>query len=195
MVHSVSPGRAAALVVVAVGVLALVGCQSAVSKEPKSDPVARGKYLVTVGVCADCHTPMKMGANGPEPDLSRSFSGHPETLAVTAPPIVVDDWTWGGTSTNTAFYGPWGISFSANLTPHDTGLGVWSEDIFIKAIRTGQHMGAGRPILPPMPVQAYGQMTDEDLAAVWAYLQTLPPIDNVVPAIVPPTGMGMPAGS
>jgi hypothetical protein len=77
------------------------------------------------------------------------------------------------------------------LTPHDTGLGVWTEEIFIKSMREGKHMGAGRPILPPMPWPAYSQMTDDDLRAVWQYLQSIPPIDNVAPQSIvnPPPAM------
>jgi hypothetical protein len=81
------------------------------------------------------------------------------------------------------------VSFSANLTPDtNTGLhsGVWTEDLFIKALRTGKHMGTARDILPPMPWQGLGQLSDEDLKAIWAYLDTIPPILNHVPDPLPP---------
>lgn len=69
----------------------------------------------------------------------------------------------------------------------ETGIGVWTTEIFIKAMRTGKHMGAGRPILPPMPWFNYAKATDEDLKAILAYLKTLKPIKNAVPAPIPPT--------
>jgi hypothetical protein len=89
----------------------------------------------------------------------------------------------------TAFVGPWGISYSANLTPDSTtGLGGLSEELFVKALRTGKHFGQdnGRPILPPMPWEVIGRMTDEDFSAVYAYLRSIPPVNNRVPGPVPP---------
>lgn len=151
--------------------------------------IDRGRYLVTVGACNDCHTPFKMGENGPEPDMSRMLSGHPEGIAIAEAPQVASEspWIWSGTGTNTAFAGPWGVSFSFNLTPDEnTGIGVWTEEIFIQTLRSGKHWGQSRPILPPMPWMYYAQMTDEDLAAVFAYLRTIPAIHNRVPEPLPP---------
>ena len=91
-------------------------------------------------------------------------------------------------ATNTAWAGPWGVSFTANLTPDETGLGKWTERNFMEAIRTGKHMGRGRPILPPMPVMVYRNLTDEDLKSVYAYLRTIPAIHNRVPEPLPPAG-------
>ncbi len=91
----------------------------------------------------------------------------------------------------TAFVGPWGMSFAANLTPDDqTGIGLWTEDVFIKALRTGKHMGAGRPILPPMPWFNLVQAKEEDLQAMFAYLKSLPPVKNQVPTPIPPDELG-----
>ena len=71
--------------------------------------------------------------------------------------------------------GPWGVSFTANLTPDkETGLGNWTEEMFITTMRTGRHQGKGRPILPPMPYQFIATLNDEDLKAVFAYLQSIP---------------------
>jgi hypothetical protein len=151
--------------------------------------VERGKYLVTVGGCNDCHTPWKLGENGPEPDLSRLLSGHQETMKLPPPPALPPS-PWGATAslTMTAWAGPWGVSYTSNLTPEpETGIGAWSEENFIKAMRTGRHLGGGRPILPPMPWTWVGKMTDEDLNAVFAYLKSVPPIRNKVPDPVPPT--------
>lgn len=149
----------------------------------------RGAYLVTVGGCNDCHTPKLFTAAGPEPDKSRLLSGHPADAKL--PPVpsgVIGPDQWGAIANNdlTAWAGPWGVSYAANLTPDATGLGSWTPEIFIQAMRTGKHVGVGRPILPPMPWMDYALMTDEDLRAVFAYLKSLPPISNAVPAPVPP---------
>jgi mono/diheme cytochrome c family protein len=150
-------------------------------------PVERGQYLVTITSCNDCHTPFKMGPNGPEPDMSRQLSGHPAALALPPPPAANQEWPWGGSATNTAFYGPWGISYAANLTPdQQTGLGGWTEDMFIRALRLGKHLGNSRPIQPPMPWPWVGKMTDEDLKAMYAYLRSIPSISNAVPPWAPP---------
>ena len=153
--------------------------------------VERGAYLVRSLGCNDCHTPLKMGPNGPEPDMSRMLSGHPEnyTISSTAP-APTGEWENGmvGAATGTAFSGPWGVSFTANLTPdQNTGLGIWTEEMFVKAIRTGKHFGVSRPILPPMPWTAFRNLTDDDLKAVFAYLRSIPPIVNHVPDPIPPT--------
>jgi hypothetical protein len=151
------------------------------------NPVERGQYLVTIGSCNDCHTPFKMGPNGPEPDMTRMLSGHPAALQLPPPPAANQEWAWGGSATLTAFYGPWGISYAANLTPdQQTGLGSWTEDMFIRSMRLGKHLGNSRPIQPPMPWQWIGKMTDEDLKATFAYLKSIPAISNEVPAWVPP---------
>ncbi|HEX7708848.1 MAG TPA: diheme cytochrome c-553 [Thermoanaerobaculia bacterium] len=156
----------------------------------------RGEYLVTIGGCHDCHTPFKMGEQGPEPDMSRALSGHPEDLVMPPPPALGDGpWVWIGSGTNTAFAGPWGISYARNLTPEElTGIGIWTEEIFINTLRTGRHWGVSRPILPPMPWQNYALATDEDLKSIWAYLRTVKPIKNQTPEAVlapPPPGAGM----
>jgi hypothetical protein len=153
-----------------------------------STPVARGKYLVNTSGCHDCHTPFKLGPNGPEPDMSRMLSGHPEALVMPpAPTLPAGPWLITSSATNTAHAGPWGVSFTANLTPDaDTGLGQWTLKDFMSTIRTGRHMGRGRPVLPPMPIPVYNNFTDADLEAVYAYLRTVPPIKNRVPEPLPP---------
>lgn len=149
----------------------------------------RGAYLVNVGGCNDCHTPKLFTAAGPQPDNSRLLSGYPADAKL--PPVpsgVIGPGQWGAIANNdlTAWAGPWGVSYAGNLTPDATGLGSWTPEIFIQAMRTGKHAGVGRPILPPMPWMNIALMTDEDLRAVFAYLKSLPPIPNVVPAPVPP---------
>lgn len=176
--------------------LSMAGCQSPeavraetsadASADPASDAVARGEYLVTVAGCNDCHTPFKMGPNGPEPDMSRMLAGHPQDLQMPAAPAAQGPWSWAGAATNTAFAGPWGVSYASNLTPEpNSGIGIWTEDLFIKALRTGRHWGQARPILPPMPWQNYSRMTDGDLKAMYAYLRSIPPVVNNVPESIP----------
>lgn len=125
--------------------------------------------------------------------MDRMLSGHPEGTTITAPfsPAPGSPWIAATNLDNTAWSGPWGVSFAANLTPDtNTGLrsGVWTEDLFIKAMRTGKHMGTSRDILPPMPVQGYGQLSDEELKAIWAYLGSIPAVANHVPDPIPPAG-------
>jgi hypothetical protein len=96
---------------------------------------------------------------------------------------------WGAMTTNdlTAWVGPWGISFAMNLTPDKkTGLGNWTASDFVKTMRTGKHLGAGRPLLPPMPWYDVAVLTDRDIKAIFAYLRSIKPIDNAVPAPIPP---------
>ncbi|HUO84156.1 MAG TPA: diheme cytochrome c-553 [Thermoanaerobaculia bacterium] len=153
------------------------------------DPLKRGEYLVSVLACDDCHTPMIMGESGPEPDMSRRLAGHPESMIMPPAPKLQGPWMWAGAATNTAFAGPWGVSYSMNLTPdQNTGMGVWTEELFVKAMREGKHMGVSRPIMPPMPWPAYRHLTDRDLKAVFAYLRTVPAIQNRVPEYQPAPG-------
>jgi hypothetical protein len=144
--------------------------------------VQRGEYLVKIMGCNDCHTPWKMGPQGPEPDMDRFLSGHPEQIGPLPNVKAAEPFLWSGFPTNTAFSGPWGVSYTFNLTPdQNTGLGIWTEEMFVNAIRTGRHMGVSRPINPPMPWPAYRNATDDDLKAVYAYLRTIKPIVNHVP--------------
>jgi len=180
--------------------LALIGAAAVYAANPSAAPapgaepasatdkVARGKYLVTIAGCNDCHTPLKMGPNGPEPDMSRMLSGHPESLKMPpAPKLPEGPWLMTAAATNTAWAGPWGVSFTANLTPDkETGLGQWTLRNFKDTIRSGRHHGRGRLILPPMPIPMYKHMMDEDLEAVFSYLQSIPALSNRVPEPLPP---------
>jgi mono/diheme cytochrome c family protein len=150
--------------------------------------IARGEYLVWFGGCNDCHTPWKMGPKGPEQDFSRRLSGHPADLAMPpAPALPPGPWAMNASGTMTAWSGPWGVSFTANLTPDkETGLGDWTEEMFIATMKTGRHQGKGRPLLPPMPYFNLQKLTDEDIKSVFAYLQSLTPIRNRVPAPIDP---------
>ncbi len=119
-----------------------------VEAPPKEDKIAYGSYLAgPVARCMDCHTERQPG----EP--ARAGAG------------------------GKPFYGPWGISVSANLTPDATsGLGDWSDAEIERAIRTGVARD-GHKLFPPMPFAAYRNITDDDMAALIAYLRSLPAIE------------------
>jgi cytochrome c553 len=154
---------------------------------PAQSPVERGRVLVQVGGCHDCHSPKKEGQIIKELMLS----GHPSSVKIAAPNKVSGPWAIATTDMLTAWSGPWGISFAANITPDpDTGLksSAWSEAAFLKAMKTGKHIGTGRDILLPMPWFMYKDLADEDLKAIWAYLQSIPPVKNEVPDPIPPPG-------
>jgi mono/diheme cytochrome c family protein len=158
-----------------------------VTAEQKKARIDRGGHLIESMGCHDCHTPMKMGPQGPEHEMSRALTGHPAEMVMPPPPGPTGPWVWHGSATGTAFAGPWGVSFTANLTPDkETGLGNWTEEMFIAAMRTGRHQGKGRPILPPMPVNILAALNDEDIKSVFAYLQSLAPVRNRVPAPIEP---------
>lgn len=176
---------------VALAAALAVGCSDARFSVDASaaagERVVRGRYMVAVFGCNDCHTPLKMGPKGPEPDMARFLSGHPEQVGPMAAPDAPTGWLWSASGSGTAFAGPWGVSYAANLTPdQNTGLGIWTEEMFVKAIRTGRHMGVSREILPPMPQPALRNATDEDLKSIYAYLRTIPPVVNHVPDPQPP---------
>lgn len=185
---SISAGRSLATAALFLGLQMTDGTALASEDAAKDANVGRGKYLVTVAGCNDCHTPWKMGEAGPEPDMSRMLSGHPANFEIKEPAKMPEGgWIMAAALTNTAFSGPWGVSFTANLTPDpETGLGKWTENNFKQTIRTGRHMGRGRPILPPMPIPMYKNFTDEDLKAIFSYLQSIPPIENRVPEPLAP---------
>lgn len=160
---------------------------------PGKSTVAEGERLVQALDCNICHSPKVFTAEGPQPDPERLLSGHPADSKL--PPVpkgVVSPDGWGGLFNGhfTAWAGPWGVSFAANLTPdEETGIGVWTEDLFVGAIRHGKHMGVGRALLPPMPWQAYSNLTDEELHSIFTYLQSLEPVHNKVPEPIPPAPM------
>jgi len=190
--------------------LYLIGCNSASDEKKeettatpetktmtKEEMIKHGDYIVTTGSCNDCHSPKVMTKMGPMPDSTRLLSGHPANDPL--PPINLNSLkpgNWMSMAADiTAFVGPWGISYTANLTPDSaTGIGAWSEATFINTIRSGKHLGNGRDILPPMPWPFVAKLTDDDLKSVYAYLMSLPPVSNKVPAPVsPPDVMKMAA--
>lgn len=179
--------RSAAMTLTACFLCFILFNTASVSGEEQSEArIAHGKYLVTIAGCNDCHSPKIYTAEGiPMPDTKRLLSGEPaEAVLPGFDPVMVAPGKWVLMNSHfSAFVGPWGVSYAANLTPDDqTGIGLWTEDIFVQALKTGKHMGAGRPILPPMPWPGLSNMTDEDFSAVFAYLKSLPPVKNKVPA-------------
>lgn len=146
---------------------------------------AWGEHLVKVIGCDDCHTPKKMTPQGPVPDPALSLSGHPK--GAEAPKLdrkAIEQNGYGACNSHqTAWVGPWGVSYSANLTSDATGIGNWTEEQFFRAMREGKVKGlaAGRMMLPPMPWFNFANMTDDELSAMFAYLKTVPAVKNEVP--------------
>ena len=150
-----------------------------------------GEHLVKIGGCNDCHTPKKMGPNGPENDMSMMLSGHPAQM----PPAAFDPKEAAKknliiTQTFTSWTGPWGTTYAANLTSDSTGIGNWKEDQFVKCLREKKWMGLDntRPLMPPMSMMPATEMSEDELKAIFAYLKTTPAIKNVAPlaALLPP---------
>lgn len=175
----------------------IFGCMPSASENKVTDTlktdqdyVLEGKHLVLVGGCQDCHSPKTFVDGVMGFDETRYLAGHPEGSQL--PPLELKSLEPGNWLTFapdlTAFVGPWGISYARNLTPHETGIKGWSLEVFVKAMRTGMHMGVeqGRPIMPPMPWQILSEMSDDELKAIYMYLMSIPPIDNHVPDPVSP---------
>lgn len=172
--------------------LAVCGCQGSTAGNQDA-VVKRGEYLVAFGQCNDCHTPKILHADGTyDLDGRRLLSGHPAAAsgsnARRAAPAKQAAWAGQFSADQTAWSGPWGVSFTANLTPDDaTGLGKWTLADFISTIRHGVH--EGEALYPPMPWCDIRHLSHDDLAAIYAYFRTLRPIRNEVPSNIPgPSG-------
>ncbi|MET0463183.1 MAG: c-type cytochrome [Chitinophagaceae bacterium] len=180
-------------------IIALVACNSGSTTTPtpvtevsKDSLIKRGEYLVSTIGCDDCHSPKVMGPQGPMPDMEHRFAGH---MAGVGAPLGKPDPNalktgWMQMSADlTAAFGPWGISYAANISSDETGIGNWTEQQFIKSLREGKMKGMteGRPMLPPMPWPNFAKLNDTDLKAIFAYLKTTKPIKNVVPGPKPMT--------
>ena len=175
-------------------IFALFACNTEPKKEEvaaisKDSLVSRGSYLVNAMGCDDCHTPKKMGPQGPEPDMEYRFAGQlANRLSGPADSNVLKKGWMMFNMDLTTFYGPWGTSYSANISSHETGIGNWTDEQFIKALRQGKYKGMdeGRTLLPPMPWPNFAKLNDTDIKAMLAYLKTSKPISNVVPGPKPP---------
>ncbi|MCA0931734.1 c-type cytochrome [Lutimonas saemankumensis] len=162
-------------------------------KEPTQEElIAQGEYLVGIMGCHDCHSPKRMGEKGPEIIPELMLSGYPaERPLVPLKHELIKEGFAMFYPDLTASVGPWGGSFAANLTPHESGIGNWTEEQFKRALTQGKAKGMenGRMLLPPMPWMNYANMKDEDVRAVYTYLKSINPVENVVPAPVAPDGM------
>ncbi|GAB5378176.1 MAG: cytochrome c [Acuticoccus sp.] len=117
--------------------------------ERAGDPVREGFYLATIAHCMECHTGLVDGVPDPHHRLGA-----------------------GGME----FPGPWGVSVAPNISSHpEDGIGAWSDEEIARAITTGVSRD-GRPLKPPMGYPFYGRMTEADVAAVVAWLRTVPPV-------------------
>lgn len=146
-----------------------------------------------MGGCSDCHTPKKMTPKGPVPDMKMYLAGHPAKVPL--PKVNRKEIESKGlmTTNDLSFWiGAWGITYAANLTPDSTtGLGNWTAEQFIRCIREGKENGSpnARPLLPPMNFVAAEfshAASDNELKAIFAYLQSIKPVHNAVPGPVPP---------
>jgi mono/diheme cytochrome c family protein len=118
--------------------------------------VERGRYLVNLGGCNDCHTP---GYFFGQPDMARFLGG-----------------------SDAAFEMPGlGAFVGRNITPDkETGIGDWTEEQIVTALQTGVRPD-GRILAPIMPWPALANLTDEDVRAIAAFLKSIPPVSNAVP--------------
>ncbi|MGB7784839.1 MAG: diheme cytochrome c-553, partial [Salinimicrobium sp.] len=139
--------------------------------------------------CGDCHSPKKFSSLGPEEIPELRLSGYQQ--GTNLPPIdeaaLKNGWMLLSPDL-TAAVGPWGVSFAANITSDETGIGNWSFDQFKIAMREGKFKGMknGRDLLPPMPWPNFAHLTDDDLKAIFEYLKSTKPVQNAVPGPIPP---------
>jgi hypothetical protein len=151
--------------------------------------IKRGNYLVTSIGCHDCHSPKRMGPQGPEDNPDLMFSGYQS--AEKLPPIdkksLDSGWLLFTMNLNAAV-GPWGVAYAANLTSDPSGIGSWPEENFMRAIKQGKYKGLenGRPLAPVMPWINFTNLTDEDINSMFAYFKTTKPVNNVVPLAIAP---------
>jgi len=139
------------------------GKQAVNATETAVDPVVRGRYLVTIMSCNDCHTPGYLyGA----PDTTRRLSG-----------------------SELGWVGPWGVVHARNLTPDSTtGIGKWTKEQIVHALRTG-NTPDGAQLAPIMPWMNYSNILDEnDAMAIASYLKSLPPVKHKNLDRIPPGG-------
>ncbi len=163
--HGTRPGLAARIVcgvriamlisaAVAAVALGIVGYWRAEAAD--REQINRGKYLVTLALCTDCHTP---GYFFGKPDMARYLGG--SEVGFEMPGL--------------------GVFHGRNLTPDvETGIGTWSANDIVTAIQTGTRPD-GRILAPIMPWHAFAELTKQDAFAIAAFLKSLPPVANKVP--------------
>lgn len=172
-------------------VFTVLALSNIVAEDTKTteDIVERGKLITEIYGCVDCHSPKIKEGEFLINDPDRLFSGHPgdNKLPQFSPDIIGPD-KWRGLFTDgmTAWGGPWGISYSANLTPDkETGIGKLSENNFVNVLKLGIHSGMNRKLMQPMPWKEISELDDENLKAIYHYLKTVKPVKNKVPDSVP----------
>lgn len=183
-----------------------MSCGSKVQPEPETeqDPktseqeevyrkynIERGKRLVELGGCSQCHTPKIRTTLGNKPDKDKFLSGYPADKPLPDLPyaeIIAGETEKSFYTTDaTVWVGRWGVSFAPNLTPDvETGIGSMSEEDFIEIFRKKEHFSQENPLITPMPVNVYSQLSFFELRSIYIYLQTLEPISNEVPTRIPP---------
>lgn len=181
-----------ALVLVTTASITFISCNSkANAKEgiaevviSQDSLVKRGSYLVNAMGCDDCHSPKKFGPQGMELDMEHRFGGHlaGSKLGKANTSVMKDGYMLFALDLTSAV-GPWGQSYAANISSDATGIGNWTEEQFLRAIREGKSKGLkeSRPLLPPMPWNVYKNLNDTDLKSIFAFLKTTKPVDNRVP--------------
>lgn len=173
------------------GAIMLAGCRSnpkmvnTVSSELTGDQlIQKGEYLVTIMGCNDCHSPKQVGPQGPVIIPELMLSGYPADRPLPKVDLQIIKTGWILMNEDlTAAAGPWGVSFSANLTSDQTGIGNWTEENFKRALKEGKYKGleGSRTLLPPMPWTNFTNIHDDDVKAIFAYLLSTKPVKNAIP--------------
>lgn len=177
-------------------IVVLIGCGNQEAKVSETQEttemtadqlVTRGEYLVNFAGCHDCHSPKEQSGQEMVMIKERLLSGYPaeKTIIQGDPEVLKQGWILFIPDLTSAS-GPWGVSFSANLTSDQTGIGNWTEENFIRAMKEGLYKGIpnSRQLLPPMPWQNFANAEDDDLRAIFAYLKSTTPVNNIVPAAI-----------
>jgi len=132
-----------------------LGLQSSIAAANDTQ-TARGEYLVTIGGCNDCHTP---GYFFGKPDTSRFLGGSDVGFEIPGQ----------------------GVFVGRNITPDkETGIGSWTREQIVTALQTGLRPD-GRVLAPIMPWHALAHLTEDDVASIAVFLQSLKPVSNQVP--------------
>lgn len=162
---------------------------SAKNEADKSEIIEKGRIITEIFGCVDCHSPKIQEGEFLVNDPEKLFSGHPaDNKLPQFSPDIIGPGKWRGlfTDSMTAWGGPWGISYAANLTPDKkTGIGRLSEDNFVSILNIGIHSNMNRKLMEPMPWKEISELRDDDLKAVFQYLKTVKPVRNNVPESVP----------
>ena len=125
-----------------------------------------------------------MGPRGPEIIPELRFSGFQTSAPLPPLDTTVIGKGWAVFNADLTYAaGPWGTSYSSNISGDASGMGTWTEEQFIKALREGKLKGKDdtRMIMPPMPWQNFAKLSDHDLKSIYAFLKASQPVKNLVP--------------